>query len=42
MHEVVTMSPKSTINVGSGTVEKLTVDENAVDSKVTIAQGAVV
>ncbi len=42
MHEVVTMSPKSTINVGSGTVEKLTVDENAVGSKVTIAQGAVV
>lgn len=42
IHEVVTVSPESEINVGSGTVEKMTVDENAVDSTVTIAQGAVV
>lgn len=42
IHEVVTVAPKSEINVGSGTVEKMTVDENAVDSTVTIAQGAVV
>lgn len=42
IHEVVTMTPESVINVGSGTVEKMTVDENAVDSTVTIAQGAVI
>lgn len=42
IHEVVTVAPKSEINVGSGTVKKMTVDENAVDSTVTIAQGAVV
>lgn len=42
IHEVVTVAPESEINVGSGTVEKMTVDENAVDSTVTIAQGAVV
>ena len=42
IHDVVTMTPESTINVGSGTVEELTVDEEAVDSVVTIAQGAVV
>lgn len=42
IHEVVTTTPESEINVGSGTVEKMTVDENAVDSTVTIAQGAVV
>ena len=42
IHEVVTVAPKSAINVGSGTVKKMTVDENAVDSTVTIAQGAVV
>lgn len=42
IHEVVTVAPKSEINVGSGTVKKMTVDENAVDSTVTIAQGAAV
>lgn len=42
IHEVVTVAPESEINVGSGTVEKMTVDEKAVDSTVTIAQGAVV
>ncbi|MDR3765428.1 MAG: S-layer homology domain-containing protein, partial [Butyricicoccus sp.] len=42
IHEVITMTPESKINVGSGTVEKLTVDEEAVNSTVTIAQGAVV
>ena len=42
IHEVVAMSPESEINVGSGTVEKMTIDENAVDSTVSIAQGAVV
>lgn len=42
IHEVVTIAPKSEINVGSGTVEKMTVDERAVGSTVSIAQGAVV
>lgn len=42
IHEVVTITPESEINVGSGTVEKMTIDEAAVDSTVTIAQGAVV
>lgn len=42
IHEVVTVAPDSEINVGSGTVEKMTVDENAVGSTVSIAQGAVV
>lgn len=42
IHEVVTVAPKSEINVGSGTVKKMTVDENAVDSTVTIAQSAAV
>ena len=42
IHEVVTVAPESEINVGSGTVEKMTVDENAVGSTVSIAQGAVV
>ena len=42
IHEVVTVAPKSEINVGSGTVKKMPVDENAVDSTVTIAQGAAV
>ena len=42
IHEVVTMTPEYVINVGSGTVEKMTVDENAVDSTITIAQGAVI
>lgn len=40
--EVITFSKKSIINVGSGTVEKLTVDEAAVDTVVTISEGAVV
>lgn len=42
IHEVVTIVPKSESNVGSGTVEKMTVDEQAVGSTVSIAQGAVV
>ena len=42
IHEVVTIAPESEINVGSGTVEKMTVDERAVGSTVSIAQGAVV
>ncbi|WP_346705412.1 S-layer homology domain-containing protein [uncultured Agathobaculum sp.] len=42
IHEVVTVAPESEINVGSGTVEKMTVDERAVGSTVSIAQGAVV
>lgn len=42
IHEVVTIAPDSEINVGSGTVEKMTVDEQAVGSTVSIAQGAVV
>lgn len=40
--EVVTITPESEINVGSGTVEKMTVDEAATDSTVNISQGAVV
>ena len=40
--EVVTVTPESEINVGSGTVEKMTVDEAATDSTVNISQGAVV
>lgn len=42
IHEVVTIAPESEINVGSGTVEKMTIDERAVGSTVSIAQGAVV
>lgn len=42
IHEVVAMTPESEINVGSGTVEKMTIDEHATDSTVSIAQGAVV
>lgn len=42
IHEVVTIAPDSEINVGSGTVEKMTVDEQAVGSTVSIAQGAVI
>lgn len=42
IHEVVTIAPDSEINVGSGTVEKMTIDERAVGSTVSIAQGAVV
>ncbi len=42
IHEVITMTPKSKINVGSGTVEKMTIDEQAVGSTVRIDQGAVV
>lgn len=40
--EVVTITPESEINVGSGTVEKMTIDEAATDSTVNISQGAVV
>lgn len=42
IHEVITLTPKSKINVGSGTVEKMTIDEQAVGSTVRIDQGAVV
>ena len=42
IHEVVAMTPECEINVGSGTVEQMTIDEYATDSTVTIAQGAVV
>lgn len=42
IHEVITMTPDSRITVGSGTVEQLTVDENAVGTEITIAQGATV
>lgn len=42
IHEAITITPKSLVTVGSGTVGKLTVDETAVDSKVVISQGAVV
>lgn len=42
IHEVVAMTPESEINVGSGTVEKMTIDEHATGSTVSIAQGAVV
>ena len=42
IHEVVTIAPDSEINVGSGTVEKMTIDEQAVGSTVSIAQGAVI
>lgn len=42
IHEVITMAPDSRITVGSGTVEQLTVDENAVGTEITIAQGATV
>lgn len=40
--EVVAVSPKTKINVGKGTVEKLTIDETALNSTVKIDQGAVV
>lgn len=42
INEVVSMTPQSAINVGSGTVSKMTIDESAVQSTVTIAHGAVV
>lgn len=42
INEVVSTTPKSAINVGSGVVKKLTIDENATNSTVKIDQGAVV
>ena len=40
--EVVNRTPKSTVQVGRGTVAKLTVDETATESNVIIDRGAVV
>ena len=42
INEVVSTTPESAINVGSGVVKKLTIDENATNSTVKIDQGAIV
>lgn len=42
INEVVSTTPKSAINVGSGVVKKLTIDENATNSTIKIDQGAIV
>lgn len=40
IRDVIAMTPKTAINIGSGTVQTLTIDEKAPDSTVNIAQGA--
>ena len=42
INEVVSVTPESAINVGSGIVKTLTIDENATNSTVKIDQGAIV